>query len=432
MKKIVVGTHNNHKVVEIAALLDLPGWELVPIKDQIGNMTIDLPSENATTFTGNARIKARFAHDLTGCAALADDSGLVVDALNGEPGIYSARYAGEGATAATNNAKLLAALEGIEHKDRTARFVCALVFIDTDGTELVVEGTCEGHIADAPRGNRGFGYDPLFIPLDPEGNPGSRTLGEYSVAQKNAISHRAKAVAELRRQIAQIKPATTGEKVRIVAFDYDGTLIDVASPVRLVNRLVLDRIMSVKALTKIGVWGARYKMGAELDQSVPRNYIFGSFTNFPSTDANGIMVNLYNEELRYHIRAEALERFKAHKDAGELVILVSASFDPILKEVTREIGADGYIATQMEVKDGYYTGRTIGNPPEGEQKLIQLTEYADTRFGEGNWELTWAYGDHFSDVPLLSAAQNATVVEPDRRLAITARKNDWEVVAWSM
>jgi len=426
MKTIVVATHNTHKVKEIAAILRIPGWELVPLSNHIDNTIIDLPPENATTFHGNARIKAMFAHDLTGYATLADDSGLVVDVLDGAPGVYSARYAGEGATAAQCNAKLLKALEDVEYDKRTARFVCSLLFIDTDGTEYMVEGTCEGRIATSPRGDNGFGYDPIFIPDDQPDSANPRTLAEFTADEKNMISHRASALAALRQQVPQMRP---DKKARIVAFDLDGTLLDAASPVRLVNRLVLNRIMPFRVGVKIGFWGMRYKMGSELDQSLPRRYIFGSFRNFPSTDANSIMVNLYREELRSLLRPEALERIKQHRSQGEFIILASASFDPILREVTRDIAADGYISTQMEVnKHGYYTGRTVGFPPEGEQKLIQLTEYLDERFGEGNWEITWAYGDHFSDVPLLAAANNAVVVDPDRRLAAVAREKGWEIM----
>ncbi|MCL2756484.1 MAG: HAD-IB family hydrolase [Coriobacteriia bacterium] len=234
-------------------------------------------------------------------------------------------------------------------------------------------------------------------------------------------------MAALRKLAFQIQP---DERIRIVAFDFDGTLIDAASPVRLVNRLVLhDHVMSFWVGVKIAFWGMRYKMGSELDQSLPRRYIFGSFTDFPSTYANSIMVSLYHEKLRYYFRPEALRRIEEHKQAGELIILVSASFDPILKEVTREIGADGYIATQMEINNkGYYTGRTIGFPPEGEQKLVQLTAYADMRFGKGNWVITWAYGDHFSDAPLLAAAEHAVAVDPCRRLNSIAKERGWEIM----
>ncbi|MDR2721748.1 MAG: non-canonical purine NTP pyrophosphatase, partial [Coriobacteriaceae bacterium] len=157
LKKVVIASNNAHKIAEIKTALDFEGWEYYTLKE-VG-ITSE-PTEDADTFEGNARIKARAAHQATGLAALADDSGLVVDILGGRPGVYSARYAGEGCSDGENNAKLLEELEAIVHEERTARFVCTLVFVDEDGSELVVEGKIEGLIAHEARGDKGFGYDP--------------------------------------------------------------------------------------------------------------------------------------------------------------------------------------------------------------------------------------------------------------------------------
>ena len=164
MKTVVLATNNAHKVAEIATALDFPGWEFRTLREL--GIESD-PAEDADTFEGNARIKARAAHEASGgLAALADDSGLVVDALDGAPGVHSARYAGEPCDDAANNAKLLAELSDVPDAERTARFVCTLVFIDEDGTESVARGTIEGAIGREPRGSEGFGYDPLFVPND--------------------------------------------------------------------------------------------------------------------------------------------------------------------------------------------------------------------------------------------------------------------------
>jgi phosphoserine phosphatase len=112
-------------------------------------------------------------------------------------------------------------------------------------------------------------------------------------------------------------------------------------------------------------------------------------------------------------------------------VLVSASFSPLLKEVTRDVEADWYICTQMEVANGSYTGNVAKLPPEGEQKLVQLTDWANERFGEGNWELVAAYGDHWSDEALLAAARQATAVNPDTSLERWARREGWPIVDWS-
>ncbi|MDR2492090.1 MAG: RdgB/HAM1 family non-canonical purine NTP pyrophosphatase [Coriobacteriales bacterium] len=443
-KNVIVATHNAHKAVELGELLEIPGWKLLPLS---ACGLDELPPETASTFEGNARIKARGAFAASGHAVLADDSGLLVDALGGAPGVHSARYANEQASDAANVKKLLAELEGVPADKRGARFVCTMVFIDEDGTELVATGSLEGHIAAAPRGAGGFGYDPVFVP---QAEHDGRTLAEYEPAEKNALSHRACAAVDLRRQLeaaarvpsrAQApaaEAATSNEaapaaaKTRIVAFDFDGTLIDAASPVRLVNRLARNHIMPMKAVARIGLWGMRYKMGAELDQSLPRRYIFSSFKQFSASDANSIMTNLYNEEIRSYYRPDALRRIKRHRAEGCTIVVVSASFEPIVSAAVKDIGADGFIATKMEVVDGHYTGHTLCEPPEGEQKLFQLTSYADECFGEGNWELDWAYGDHFSDAPLMEAARHAVAVDPDRRLERIAHANGWEIVKWEL
>lgn len=195
MKTVVIASNNAHKIDEIRAALDFEGWEFASLKE--AGVASD-PEENAETFEGNARIKARAAHEVSGRAVLADDSGLEVDALQGEPGVRSARYAGVHGDDAANNRKLLEKLAGIPDAERTARFVCALVFVDEDGTELTARGTVEGRIGYEEKGTEGFGYDPLFLPDD---FGGSRTFAEVSQSEKTAISHRGRALNDLKVQI---------------------------------------------------------------------------------------------------------------------------------------------------------------------------------------------------------------------------------------
>ncbi len=193
MKTVVIASNNAHKAAEIASALDFKGWEFRTLRE----LGIDSdPVEDADTFEGNARIKALSAHVASGgLAALADDSGLEVDALGGAPGVYSARYAGEHASDEQNNAKLLAALAQTPDTNRTARFVSTLVFVDEDGAQTVARGTVEGRIGRVPQGNEGFGYDPLFYP---DVFNGERTLAEVTQAEKNAVSHRGCALRRLR------------------------------------------------------------------------------------------------------------------------------------------------------------------------------------------------------------------------------------------
>lgn len=184
MRRLTFASGNKHKVAEIAAMLEPHGWRVEAL-----TLTVD---EDAPTFAGNAEKKARAALAATGLPSLADDSGLEVDALGGEPGVRSARWAGEPCDDARNNAKLMRALDGVPDARRTARFRCALVFVDADGTRLVADGACEGHIGHAPRGTGGFGYDPLFI-VDGDG----RTMAELRPEEKNRVSHRARALAKM-------------------------------------------------------------------------------------------------------------------------------------------------------------------------------------------------------------------------------------------
>jgi XTP/dITP diphosphohydrolase len=195
VRLVVVATKNAGKLEEIGASLDFAGWRFVAASDI--DPEWEGAEETGATFEENARIKALAAHQAFCAAALADDSGLEVDALLGRPGVRSSRYAGEDASDADNNTKLLSELADAEK--RSARFRCTIVFIDEDGSETLATGTCEGSIGQAGRGDGGFGYDPLFLP---DATPG-KTMAELTIAEKNAISHRGAALRELRRKLVQ-------------------------------------------------------------------------------------------------------------------------------------------------------------------------------------------------------------------------------------
>lgn len=194
MRKIVVGTRNSGKVCEIqTALADLP-FAVVGLPET------DIPDveETGTTFQENAILKARHYYQFTGEYCLADDSGLEVDALDGEPGVYSARYAGLDATDAANNEKLLTVLKEVPPSGRTARFRSVLVLAGPDGSLLLVDGVCEGVILDEARGTGGFGYDPLFY-MPSQG----KTLAEMTIEEKNRISHRGNALKAFKHLLLQ-------------------------------------------------------------------------------------------------------------------------------------------------------------------------------------------------------------------------------------
>lgn len=193
---VVVATGNAHKVAEIEAILApvMPGVAFYALSE-LGDFPD--PVENGDAFSENAIIKAQAALEETGLPAVADDSGLVVDALGGEPGIMSARWAGVHGDDARNNAKLMREMEGVADADRTARFHSSVVLVRPDGIVVTGEGDCEGMIGFEPRGEHGFGYDPLFWPADTPG----RTMAELEPAEKNAISHRARALAQLAERL---------------------------------------------------------------------------------------------------------------------------------------------------------------------------------------------------------------------------------------
>ena len=192
-RAFVLATFNRGKLGELSALLADTGITLTALGDLPGAVS---PPETAATLIDNAREKARAALAFSGQPAIADDTGLEVDALGGRPGVHSARYAGPEADDARNVARLLDELRAVEPARRTARFRTVMIACFPDGAEIVAEGVLEGVITSGPRGTGGFGYDPVFeLPaLD-------RTLAELSAAEKNGLSHRARAAIELKRRL---------------------------------------------------------------------------------------------------------------------------------------------------------------------------------------------------------------------------------------
>src|SRR6185503_15029836 len=196
MSTLLLGTRNPGKVREITSILEDSGWSFSSPQDNV-----ETPPEDGKTFTDNATAKARFYATASGLWALADDSGLEVEALGGAPGVYSARYAGDNASDADRRVLLLSELAQVSEKDRRARFVSVVVIASPAGTVLnVSEGICEGTLTFAPRGDGGFGYDPLFVP-----NGYSQTFAELPETVKNRISHRARALLKTRQFLTSAK-----------------------------------------------------------------------------------------------------------------------------------------------------------------------------------------------------------------------------------
>lgn len=189
-KIIVLATHNKGKIREFESVLAPLGYKAVPVGDVVKG--IEEPEETGTTFMENARIKAAYYMKASGLPCLADDSGIVADALDGRPGVYSARYAGPECDDEKNNSKLIADLSVFPPEERTVHYVCDLVLLWPDGREIEATGTCDGILIDHYEGENGFGYDPLFyVPSK------GKTMAQLTMDEKNEISHRGKALEKL-------------------------------------------------------------------------------------------------------------------------------------------------------------------------------------------------------------------------------------------
>jgi XTP/dITP diphosphohydrolase len=191
--RAVFASRNRHKSEQVRILL--PELDLIPLDEVASDLELEEPFD---TFEGNALAKARAVVAATRLPAVADDSGLEVDALGGAPGVRSARYAGEMATDKENNTKLIEALAEVPDAVRSCRYRCVAVFLSTDGLSLVTEGTCEGRVVSEGRGELGFGYDPLVVPAGD-----TRTMGEIPLDEKLAFSHRGHAFRALRARLQE-------------------------------------------------------------------------------------------------------------------------------------------------------------------------------------------------------------------------------------
>ncbi|MFM7618044.1 MAG: RdgB/HAM1 family non-canonical purine NTP pyrophosphatase [Actinomycetes bacterium] len=203
--RLVVATANPDKAREIVDVLTASGLDV-----ELVERPADVPDvvEDGETLLDNARLKARALRDATGCASIADDTGLEVDALDGAPGVFSARYAGPDATYADNCAHLLAELARVGATDRSARFATSIVLALPDGSELDARGEVEGTIVEEPRGTGGFGYDPVFAPVGGDG----ATFAEMTPAAKHAISHRGRALRAMARRVCESLPSARAQE----------------------------------------------------------------------------------------------------------------------------------------------------------------------------------------------------------------------------
>ncbi len=225
----------------------------------------------------------------------------------------------------------------------------------------------------------------------------------------------------------------TDKKVKVAVFDFDGTSIEGSSPTRLVNRLILERKLSPLTSLKIGFWGLAYKWHLPQNEAWVRGKVFSAFDGLPQEEVDGYLADFYDKHIARRFRPEADAAMRARAEEGCEVVVVSASFEPIVKRALEHHPFQHQISTRMRTReDGTYTREVEGRPIEGEEKLIALRHWCDGRFGEGRWELAYAYGDHHSDIPLLAAAEHPFAVSPNSGLKKYAKEHGWPILDWEM
>ena len=220
------------------------------------------------------------------------------------------------------------------------------------------------------------------------------------------------------------------ERVRVAVFDLDGTIIDGESPLKLTTSLVRHRTVPIHTGLAMAFWGLRYRLRLPQTESTPRELLFSCLTEPTVEEVDAEILEVYERRIRKRIRPGAIEEIELCRALGMKLLMASASFKPITTTIMRELELDGMVCTVMEERDGHYTGRVLGSPVQGPEKLRKIVEYCNNEYGWGNWVMERAYSDHYSDIPLLEAAQQAIVTDPDGLLERTALKRGWPIVDW--
>lgn len=233
------------------------------------------------------------------------------------------------------------------------------------------------------------------------------------------------------RLIQEYPPLKSGEKKIIAAFDFDGTCINGSSPKKLVSILSRKNRLSVYKIFRILLWGAAYKLNLPKDAEGVRSRVFSAFAGLSAVKVNRFLCKFYHEKIAPIYREEADAAMIAHIEAGHIVVLVSASFEPIIAAAMTEHPIQFALASRMRIDEsGCYTNQVEGKPTEGADKLEVLRDFANEYFGEGNWELGFSYADHFSDLEMLDAATHPCAVTPDHMLRRVAQEMNWEILDW--
>ncbi|EPD78619.1 HAD hydrolase, family IB [Atopobium sp. oral taxon 199 str. F0494] len=218
---------------------------------------------------------------------------------------------------------------------------------------------------------------------------------------------------------------------KVAVFDFDGTVISGQSGFLFAAYLYRQHISSLARTLRLAWWGIRYKFHLPQRQEEARELVVGALTEMSAAQADEVMCSFYQDVIAPRFRPEALAAAKRYRSEGYVVLLVSATFVPIAELAAAHLGADGFMATRMQIANGHYTSHVLGSVIEGAEKPRAVERWCDEHLGAGAWKIVVAYGDHYSDVPLLEQAQAAHAVCPGPTLAKIARQRGWEVLNWS-
>ena len=268
--------------------------------------------------------------------------------------------------------------------------------------------------------------------------PGGRDLrhAPYDEEQATMVDFPTGDTSEAQRQLLDTEAENEaaeelGRPVRLAVFDFDGTSISGNSPVLLCRYLVKRKMLRKSVVLRLLLWGAAYSLRLPQNESWVRGLVFTAFEGKSKREVDEFLFRFYDDVIRERFRPQADEAMCRYRQEGFVVMVVSATFEPIILRAMEHHPFDCQISTRMEVApDGTYTTRVEGAPVEGAEKLAAIRRLADGRYGAGGWVLEAAYGDHHSDRVLLGAARKAYAVDPDRPLRRTAKRNGWTVLDW--
>lgn len=221
------------------------------------------------------------------------------------------------------------------------------------------------------------------------------------------------------------------QPVRLAVFDFDGTSISGNSPVLLVRHLFREKLLKKTITAKIILWAIAYKFRLPQSEAWVRGLVFSAFENKPKDKVDAYLRDFYDTDIDCRFRRQAEEAMLMHEREGHVVLVISATFEPIIVRAMDFHPFHHQISTRMKVNSkGEYTRQVDGDPVEGKEKLNAIRRYADEKYGSGEWELSYAYGDHHSDYPLLKEAVHTYAVTPDNPLERLAKKEGWDILDW--